>query len=58
MVQIHHHPLFVIPKQQRILENYPFEKLESPVLLVERFEAYDGEFLSFDIFFCHEGEVF
>lgn len=30
------------PKREKILKNYPFEKLEPPVLLVEGFSAYNG----------------
>ena len=32
----------MIPKQQKILKNYPFEKLKPPVLLVEGYKEYDG----------------
>lgn len=69
----------MVPESEKILKNYPFEKLKPPVLLVEGFGAYNGvlrdepgkphngidyvrkkgdEFISFDVFSCHEGEAF
>lgn len=32
----------MVPKKQKILQNYPFEKLNPPVILVEGCKAYDG----------------